>query len=1282
MIHFRAIREEQKQHRYQAGKFTPSQASDESVRCVQKPPQTVKWEEKLSDIIKSSESSFDIEGSQLEALQLLLELNTSQRNNSPKAKFSVSSQEAKINAGVNLSINCDHVSESDMSENDEDQQTSIMMSQKLFYGDGNAGQCQSMATDLPQCDTKEEPDTDDYFDDCTISDTQLLQLDGNSELPTTKRKRRRLGSRPQLKRNVAGSSGVNEMNSNNMIAKRTQVCSKGKKVEQFKNPKPAVFQDSGKRTVRKTPKKINVTTPCHISPEVIKLSPHASPPESFDLSKFDDLLNSSPKGSKQSAKYCELSIISPKSEKLTRPRRSLSLKRSDRGMSPCSTKKDSTVRKRQDRCIKPRNLFESTPVIKPSEMKTRENILKTAKKLYENDILLIPSNESISSDTSGQKSESELISEGTSSIPANKAPVSGSSQSTQLSEEFRKIEENQKNLKDKVLQWLSESECSQDETEIKDTKSPEKRSVANESFVKESSKQINVLDLHSKVSTDESHSLSVLESISYSPLECKPGVHSIEQISGQLKDLSESSSKEDFSKSDTKSVSLFSPITPLKVKESPRSPALFSPNEAPNNIPQSPIVHSVSDELSITSTPKMELDSSLFFSQFNLSVSQQTVSSSGSQSQTLKYAMKPPTYGDSIKYIEDHFDLVYSDTHSCYSAPNTGKSKDYFCPETDVELDIIGLDGWTELSDSESPTSVSKTLTMSFKYSVPPPSLRDTQVWLNSKSKLKSLPKSPKTAGVSKKRELNSIPDMSSTPLTSKVKFNSFPIKLTNFTPIASRTPLTKFKNEIFSPRMSTKTPISPTLYINSQISHLSNNNSFKFALTVPMGDSTRSHVVQHLTIMSLECFANSVARKRSDPRYDSVYAIFYCLYSDDDNNTDYIDGVICVEPSNFPKTYPKCVTFVKTELELFQKFFTVINIIDPDILVGYEIRNQSVGYLIERASSIGLDFQSRISRFPEAKVDDPGQIGEAPSNWWVTVTNEVQLSGRIIINLWRLMKTEVNLTNYSFENISYHVLHERVPKFENQSLIRYYQTPKNFGTFVEYFAFRSKSNLRLLLDLNMVVRTSEMARLFGIEFFNVLSRGSQYRVESMMTRLAKPLGFVSISPSPDQRKTMAAPEYIPLVMEPESKLYTDPVVVLDFQSLYPSMIIAYNLCFSTCLGRVNYLGGYSEFPFGCSNLKVLPETLKKYQDSMFVSPNGVAFVDKSVRHGVLPLMLSEILETRIQVKDMMKQFKDDKALYRMLDARQLALKLIANVTYGYTSANFSGRMPCIEIGK
>ena len=98
----------------------------------------------------------------------------------------------------------------------------------------------------------------------------------------------------------------------------------------------------------------------------------------------------------------------------------------------------------------------------------------------------------------------------------------------------------------------------------------------------------------------------------------------------------------------------------------------------------------------------------------------------------------------------------------------------------------------------------------------------------------------------------------------------------------------------------------------------------------------------------------------------------------------------------------------------------------------------------------------------------------------------------------------------------------------------------------------------------------SEFARVFGVDFTSVYARGSQFKVESLMIRLAKLESFVLVSPSKHQVAVMDAPQCIPLVMEPESAFYEDPVIVLDFQSLYPSIMIAYNYCYSTCLGRIS----------------------------------------------------------------------------------------------------------------
>lgn len=125
---------------------------------------------------------------------------------------------------------------------------------------------------------------------------------------------------------------------------------------------------------------------------------------------------------------------------------------------------------------------------------------------------------------------------------------------------------------------------------------------------------------------------------------------------------------------------------------------------------------------------------------------------------------------------------------------------------------------------------------------------------------------------------------------------------------------------------------------------------------------------------------------------------------------------------------------------------------------------------------------------------------------------------------------------------------------------------------------------------------------MFGVDFNSVRTRGSQFKVESVMFKLAKPESFLLLSPNRVQVGRQNAAECMPLIMEPQSAFYKGPLLVMDFQSLYPSCMIAYNYCYScvpslflsslghvlilelarrTFLGRVSDFKGSNKFGVG-----------------------------------------------------------------------------------------------------
>ncbi|KAM0040492.1 putative DNA-directed DNA polymerase [Helianthus debilis subsp. tardiflorus] len=464
----------------------------------------------------------------------------------------------------------------------------------------------------------------------------------------------------------------------------------------------------------------------------------------------------------------------------------------------------------------------------------------------------------------------------------------------------------------------------------------------------------------------------------------------------------------------------------------------------------------------------------------------------------------------------------------------------------------------------------------------------------------------------------------------------------------------------------------------------------------------------QQLTMFSIEVQAESRGDLRPDPRFDAINFIVVVIEEDDElaiSSYVLLRSEMTAVRRNMDGISGCTFILCSQEKQLFNELMKIMSIHDPDILMGWDIQGGSLGFLAERAAFLGIGLLNKISRTPSQPISN-AEVSDIPDEvmtgdvlpeacnsqtdmlneaiiedeWGRTHASGVHVGGRIVLNVWRLVRSEVKLNIYTAEAVAEAVLRRKIPFIHCRTLTKWFASGPGKARYrcIEYIIERAKLNFQVMNQLDMINRTSELARVFGIDFFSVLSRGSQYRVESMLVRLAHTQNYLAISPGSQQVACQPAMECLPLVMEPESGFYADPVIVLDFQSLYPSMVIAYNLCFCTCLGKVspskpNTLGVTSYTPD--------PKVLRGLKHDVLLTPNGVMYVPSKVRKGVLPRLLDEILSTRIMVKQAMKKLSpSDKVLHRIYNARQLALKLIANVTYGYTAAGFSGRMPCAEL--
>lgn len=364
----------------------------------------------------------------------------------------------------------------------------------------------------------------------------------------------------------------------------------------------------------------------------------------------------------------------------------------------------------------------------------------------------------------------------------------------------------------------------------------------------------------------------------------------------------------------------------------------------------------------------------------------------------------------------------------------------------------------------------------------------------------------------------------------------------------------------------------------------------------------------------------------------------------------------------------------------------------DVDILVGYNTSGFDLKYMVDRAKMLGCfngnfdlwsKLRSKRCSLKEEKFSSE-QKGTRTFSYWQG------LFGTFDFDLYIYLMDKYKWRSYSLNS----ACQELLPKETLQNIgLKIDLAPRklwdNYSNPDEELAARGRYEnavycgkdcvlpLLLTIKCGAVIQFVEMSRLTFTSLEDIQNRGQIVKIINQLSYFCFGNGYAINLPYEEVKSQMKS---IPgaTVIEPKKGFYQNPVATLDFASLYPSIMIAHNLCFSTIVLDRRELrnpgNDINSFSKVYGEVKIYsPEEQRKLdieKDNHFVQH----------RKGVLPQMLENLLAARNRVKGEMKVEKDD-TIRDVLNVRQLVLKISANSIYGFTCA-LVNKLVCTYIGE
>ena len=362
------------------------------------------------------------------------------------------------------------------------------------------------------------------------------------------------------------------------------------------------------------------------------------------------------------------------------------------------------------------------------------------------------------------------------------------------------------------------------------------------------------------------------------------------------------------------------------------------------------------------------------------------------------------------------------------------------------------------------------------------------------------------------------------------------------------------------------------------------------------------------------------------------------------------------------------------TERSLLGFLYAKIGKFDPDIIIGHDVSSFDIEILLHRAVANKIPQWSRFGRLKRSTP--PWLSGNK------RMTERTATTGRLVCDLKISAKELTRCKSYDLATLSEKLLGKASVNREiidDDKMRRAYSSSNDLLRVASIGLSDVTDILQCVYKLNALPLALQITQIAG----NVLSRtllgGRAERNEFLLLHAFyekdyivpdkqygknKKPGKSADNDNDDQlnhdendgRKAGGAtgrrkPAYAGgLVLEPKKGFYDKFILLMDFNSLYPSIIQEYNICFTT-VSR--------EKP---------PEKVSDNENGDYIPdlpPSNCAA-------GILPSEIKKLVERRREVKKLLKDANLPEEKRMQYDIRQLGLKLTANSMYGCLGFSFS----------